>query len=82
MVPPIKVTVEPSSVLHSLLPHARTPKVVEVEVDVDVDVEPEAVFDVDVDVLGQAGVALGSGLFVPDHVVPVQANHWQLAFSW
>jgi hypothetical protein len=78
MVPPIRITGEPSFVLHRLLPHARTPKVLEFDVDVDVDVEAE----VDVDALGHAGVALGSGLVAAVQVVPAHENHWQELFSW
>jgi len=76
MVPPIRMTGEPSFVLHRALPQARTPKVLVFEVDV------EAVVELDVDVLGHAGVALGSGLVEAVQVVPVQENHWQELFSW
>jgi hypothetical protein len=82
MVPPIKITGEPSFVLHRLLPHARTPNVLELEVDLVVDVDVDVDVDAEVDALGHTGVAFGSGLVAAVQVVPVHENHWQELFSW
>jgi hypothetical protein len=79
---PISVTFAPVSVLTSWEPEALTPKTPplggvvapeELELLLDEVVVPEE--------LGQAGVALGSGLLLADQALPVQVNHWQELFS-